>query len=484
MAKQEECDLQHLLKMVSCSRVAQLQAAPTKPVISLLTEPWNELRESLKASKQPVANTLTFPPNFLWGTASSSHQNEGGNSNNQWSNFEQQPGAIHNGDQSGLAADWWNNAEGDFDLMQQFGLNAHRLSIEWSRVEPEPGVFDHQALDRYREMVGGLRARGIRPIVALNHFTLPFWFYLRGGWTNPESVVLFQRYTRKVVAALGDLCDMWITFNEPVVYVGQTWFRGIWPPRQPNPVRAIQSFRNLLFAHAAAYQEIHSSQPESQVGYAKAVKLYGRMREEHLLDRYAAGIKRWLFEHCWVIATADGKIRPPFGINDYHHPLADSFDFMGINYYTSSLVRFSPDPRKLFGSEHFAPDTELSDATSSGIPYSQYTPEKLHQICTEVAFLGKPIYIMENGLPDQSDERRGRWLVGHLKELHRAIQDGYDVRGYFHWTFVDNFEWNEGWGLRFGLVELDRETQVRTPRPSAKLYGEIARQNAITQKML
>ncbi len=194
-----------------------------------------------------MADELRFPPGFRWGTASSSYQTEGNNSNNQWSLYEQQPGAIRHGDRSGLACDWWSNAERDFDHMQRLGLNAHRLSIEWSRVEPSPGEIDHAALDRYRAMVGGLRERGIEPMVALHHFTDPLWFGARGGWENGESVALFQRYARTVVDALGDLCDFWLTFNEPLVCLGQGWFRGIWPPHKRNPLTARRVFLNMLF---------------------------------------------------------------------------------------------------------------------------------------------------------------------------------------------------------------------------------------------
>ena len=428
--------------------------------------------------------SLKFPKRFLWGTASSAHQVEGGNVNNNWRNFEQQPNTIWANARSGLACDWWRNAEQDFDLMQQFGLNAHRLSIEWSRVEPREGTFDTKALDRYREMIGGLRDRGIMPVVALHHFTQPIWFATRGGWTNAESVALFQRYARTVVEALGDLCNFWITINEPLVYVAQTWFRGIWPPRKPNPRQAVLAFRHQLLTHGVAYQTIHSIQPDAHVGYAKAVRLFKGQRPNSQLDRYAAGIKRYLFEHIWFMATVDGRIRPPIGLNTYHHALKDSFDFVGVNYYTRDLVRFHPDPRALFGKETFDPSGEFSDATRSGRPYSELCAEGLRQICNEVNVFGKPIYVMENGLPDQDDDQRPRWLLAHLQQLHHAIQDGCDVRGYFHWTFVDNFEWDQGWNLRFGLVEMDPKTQIRTPRPSAYMYSDLIKENGISQQLL
>lgn len=429
-------------------------------------------------------SALYFPDNFLWGTASSAHQVEGHNHNNDWHNFEQQQGAIWGDQGSGAACNWWQNAEQDFDLMQQFGLNSHRLSIEWSRIEPSEGSFDSHALNRYRELIGGLHDRGLTPVVALHHFTQPLWFAARGGWTKPESVALFQRYTRTVVEALGDLCDFWITINEPLVYVAQTWFRGVWPPRKPNPLHAMAAFRHQLLAHGVAYQTIHSIQPNAHVGYTKSTRLFKGYNPQSQLDRYAAGIKRYLFEHIWFMATVDGRIRPPIGVNHYHHPLKESFDFVGISYYTRDLVQFDPNPLNLFGKETFDPGGEFSDTTRRGRPYSELCAEGLYQICNEVNIFGKPIYVMENGLPDQDDDQRPRWLLAHLQQLHRAIQNGCDVRGYFHWTFVDNFEWDQGWRLRFGLVEMDPQTQIRTPRPSAYIYSDLIKENGLSQVLL
>ncbi len=408
---------------------------------------------------------------------------EGNNFNNQWWAFEQQPGAIWHGDRSGLACDWWRHAEQDFDRMAQLHQNSHRLSVEWSRIEPTPGHFDAQALDRYRAMLGGLRERGIIPLVTLHHFTNPLWFEEKGGWENRESVARFQRFVERTVQALGDLCQRWVTINEPMVYVAQGWFKGIWPPGKSDFRTAMQVTRHLLFAHGEAYHTIHRLQPRAQVGYAKHVRLFQGLRPGNRLDRYAAGLKRWLFEHVWVVATDDGRLRPPLGLNTCHASLIDTFDFMGINYYTVDRTRFVPNPFTLFGQEQFTPGGELSDAGRDG-PFAEFRPDGLYQICQEVRQFHKPVIITENGLPDQDDDQRPRWLLAHLHQLHRAIQSGVDVQGYFHWTLVDNFEWAEGWGLRFGLFRLDPKTQERTPRPSAGLYREIAQGNSITPALV
>jgi beta-glucosidase len=429
--------------------------------------------------------TLTFPDGFLWGTATASHQVEGDNTNNQWWKFEQKPGAIWYGDRSGAASNWWRNAEEDFDRMAELGLNAHRLSVEWSRIEPEPGRFDHAALDRYRQLLDGLRSRGIQPMVTLHHFTEPLWLTRIRGWENGASVAFFRRYVEETVRALADLCDCWVTINEPLVFTAQGWFLGNWPPQKSNFVQAMGVVRNLLNAHAEAYHAIHAIQPEAKVGYAAHVRLFRPLRPNSRLDRYAAGLKRWLFEHVWVAGTRDGLLRPPIGRLQRDRRIANSYDFIGLNYYTRDSVRFTPNPLALFGRESFPPTGELSDAGRHGA-FSHFDPEGLHQVCHEVNNFhpGVPIYITENGVPDREDRFRPRWLLAHLRQLHRAIEEGCNVRGYYHWTFVDNFEWAEGWGLRFGLYALDPQTQVRTARPSAGLYGEIARSNSIPPEMM
>ena len=421
---------------------------------------------------------LRFPPGFLWGTASSAYQVEGGNFNNQWAEFEQQPGAIWHGDHCGLACNWWQAAEDDFDRMADHRLNAHRLSIEWSRVEPTPGVYDRTALDRYRAMLAGLQARGIRPFVALHHFTNPLWFQRAGGWEHPGSPSRFHAYVRTVVDALSDLCRDWLTMNEPLVHLGQGWVRGAWPPHRRNPALAVRVFRHLLLAHGAAYGAIHLRQPDAQVGYAAAMRGFAPLRPQHPLDRLSARLKRYLYEEIWLAATTDGRIRPPAGLRDYNPCLHDSLDFLGFNYYARQFVRFTPNPLAQFGRERFPPGAEFSDSGRHG-PYSALQPAGLADLCLDLRRFGKPLYVLENGLPDADDDQRPRWLLAHLVHLHRAIQKGCDVRGYFHWTFVDNFEWTDGWGLRFGLYGLDPASQVRQARGSAAVYGSIARHNGI-----
>jgi beta-glucosidase len=408
---------------------------------------------------------------------------EGSNGNSQWCAFGEQPGAIWHGDRCGLACDWWRNAERDFDLMQQFAMQAHRLSVEWSRIEPRPGEFDVAALDRYRAMLGGLRARGIEPMVCFHHFTNPLWLQERGAWEHAEVVERFAYFVRTACAALSDLCTQWMTINEPLIYVHHGYIVGLFPPAQANIGKGLRVYRNMLLAHGAAYHAIHAVQPHAQVGNAAAVRNFTPLRPGHPGDRAATALQRYLGEEVWFRALLDGRIRPPLGAGEFHAALKGAFDWTGLNYYTTSLVRGTLNPLEVFGKIVHPAGAELSDSGRGG-PYSWYAPDGLYDVCTDAARLGKPIYVTENGLPDADDDQRPRWLIGHLAALHRAIQDGADVRGYYHWTFVDNFEWAEGWGLRFGLVEMDPVTQERRPRPSASLYRDIIRANAVTPQMV
>ena len=227
-----------------------------------------------------TSDRLEFPPGFLWGTATSAHQVEGENTNNDWWAFEQQPGAIWRGHRSGAACGWWRDAERDFDLMATLGQNTHRLSVEWSRIEPEEGVFDPAALARYGEMLAGLRRRGIEPMVTLHHFTTPLWMARQGGWLNPLILPRFERFVRHTVAALSDQVQLWCTINEPEVYAAEAYLEGIHAPGHRSPVEMLRVLRHMLLAHAAAYRAIHEVQPDAQAGLVHNQRLFDPARPE------------------------------------------------------------------------------------------------------------------------------------------------------------------------------------------------------------
>ncbi len=430
---------------------------------------------------------LSFPKGFLWGTASSAHQCEGDNTNNQWYRWEQQ-GHILTGEQCGAAANWWKAAEDDFALAEQMENNALRLSLEWSRIEPSEGHWDSTALDRYRAMLIDLRRRRMTPVVTLHHFTDPLWFADRDGFADEANIRFFVRYVTYVVQALRDLCDFWVTINEPNIYAILGYQLGTYPPGEHNLVRSFQVLCNMMQAHVEAFYEISRLQPEAQIGYCLHYRLFDPATSGSPLDRSIAGLQDMFFN--WAALQAGETGRFPLPFNTLLPPIpraSGARDYHGINYYTREMVRFDPtNPAELFGRRFALPDAIRNDP-GKDINFGEIYPEGIYRVLKAVYQRtrgNKPLYITENGFTDATDSRRPRAILEHLAMVHRAIREGIPVRGYLHWSLVDNFEWNEGWGVRFGLVELDPLTQQRTPRPSASMFGEICRANAITESIV
>jgi len=430
---------------------------------------------------------LRMPPGFLWGAATAAHQNEGHNCNNQWAAWEQQPGRIFAGQRSGRANDWWSleTAAEDFDRAAELGLNSIRLSVEWSRIEPEQGLFDQTALRKYAEIIRLLRARGLEPMVTLHHFTDPLWFMELGGWENPLAEDFFSRFTERVVGALGDQVNLWCTVNEPIVYAVSGYFEGLFPPGAKSLRRTINVLRRLLLAHGRAYRTIHRLQNGARAGLAHHMRLHLPANPASAADRWAAATMNQIANTSTLAAITAGKLTPLIGIGQQVPYLIDSSDFIGLNYYTTILTSFAAGrPTSFLAHTFFDPYAETSDFNPNGEPYGIIDPAGLYQSLKILAAYGKPIYITENGVPDADDRLRGRFIATHLAETWRAIQEGADVRGYYHWTLVDNFEWVAAWALKFGLYSLDAETGVRTARPSAAIYAQIAQANGVPRRLL
>ena len=428
--------------------------------------------------KDPRDQNSRFPADFAWGVATSSHQVEGGNLNNQWAAWEKL-GRIKSKDSVGRACDWWQNAEQDFDLAKSFGVNALRLSVEWSRIEPKEGIWDETAFARYREMLKALHQRGMRPFVTLHHFTNPLWFEEKQAFANPDSIRLFRRYTQRVVSALGDLCQDWATFNEPNVYVSLGYFLGEFPPGKKGQfVLAARVTRNLCLAHAAAYKTIHSLQSNANVGWAQHYVVFKPRKPESALDRWLCAFIDRRFNDNFAETIRSG--RAPFPLNKFGQSLPHvqgTCDYIGINYYSRLRVGFAfTSPKTLFVQITVPPHKPQGDSGIE-VPYGEVYPEGLRRAVEHFADFKKPVYILENGVPDREDRIRP-WAIESIGEqMHTLLAEGVDLRGYFHWTLADNFEWNEGWHLRFGLFELDPETQKRTRRTSADAYAKLIKES-------
>lgn len=424
--------------------------------------------------------TFHFPKGFLWGTATSSHQVEGGNENNNWSAWEKEPGRIREGHKAGLAADWWGGRwKEDFDRAAETGQNAHRLSIEWSRVQPAPDRWDEDAIDYYREMIQGLIKRDLHPMVTLHHFTDPLWLTEMGGWENEQTPELFEKYARKIVEALKPFVTLWCTINEPNVYVTGGYVVGAFPPGKSSIKWFFPLYKNMLLGHALAYRTIHAMQPEAQVGLAYNYSRFIAAKSWNIIDRGAARLFNWLANEAFPAAVASGKLSI-LGKSERFPGLAKTQDYFGLNYYFRELMEFSP-----FAKDHTMMKMYYEDgaeASQSGMFAN--TPEGMFDALKWAKGYGLPIHITENGIEDTVDALRRRYIIQNLHQVWRAVNFCFPVRSYFHWSLVDNFEWAEGWVNRFGLWGLDLETQTRIRRKSVDLYQAICRENGISAQMV
>lgn len=423
---------------------------------------------------------LAFPPGFLWGSATSAYQVEGGNTRCDWFHFEGEPGRIERGERCGASARHYDLFEQDFRMAGEMGQNAHRFSLEWSRIEPEKAHWDPEAVAHYREVFRSLRRNRLAPMVTLHHFTNPLWVAEQGGWENEKTVGDFADFVTFAVEQFRDEASLWITINEPLVYAYKGYVGGEFPPGRKGDMRgAGVVIRNLLRAHGRAYRIIHRLQQAAQVGIASAIVLFDPFSPWNPLDRLLASYHTRIFDLAFLDAAASGLIRlhllgtaPPFLIRFAERvpELRASMDFIGVNYYTRYLCKALA-PLETF-TRPGSPQTDLG---------WEIYPAGMLRALQLVSRYRLPIYITENGIADARDDRRPGFIVAHLQQVLRAIGEGIDVRGYFHWSLLDNFEWAQGFRARFGLMQVDYESpeKTRSLTDSARLYGEIARTNAL-----
>ena len=423
---------------------------------------------------------FSFPPGFLWGTATASHQVEGGNTNNNWSVWEKADGKIINGHTAGLACDWWGGRwKQDFDRAAETGQNAHRLSLEWSRIQPTPEHWDETALDYYREIIRGLHSRKMTPLVTLHHFSDPLWLMDRGGWEDEETPQMFVRYVRKVVEALKEYVTIWVTINEPNLYTYFGYIDGLFPPGKKDLKSAFRVGRNLLRGHAAAYRAIHEIQKEARVGMAHHFRAFKPAHPLNPLDSWMTAFITSNLNDTFPRTLAKGRFSF-LGKQVSMREAINTQDYFGLNYYTLELLRFAPLAFKdSFQKRTFPPEAELS---TTG--FIANVPEGMRMAIRWAHNFRKPILILENGFEDSDDTHRPRYLLEHIHQTWRLMNINVPIKGYFCWTLVDNFEWERGWSQRFGLWGLDPQTQVRTRRASADLFAEICRENGITSAIV
>ena len=422
--------------------------------------------------------TYHFPRGFLWGCATAAHQVEGNNTNNQWWQWEQ---TGHTDGVSGLACDWWSGRwREDFDRAAEGHQNAQRISVEWSRIQPEPDKWDEDALEKYRLMLRGLKERGMTPMVTLHHFTDPMWLAERGGWETEAAVPLFERFVRKTVEALKEYCTLWCTVNEPNGYALVGYLQGAFPPGKHDIRLAYRVLANLIRGHAAAYRAIHEIQKEARVGYALHFRpMMARSRSP--LDTLMRNIRFNGINMGFPSAISTGAMRSPVG-NIRVPEARGTQDYFGLNYYTRMTVSFDlRNVKELFSREAFPADADLSSTKFlANIPEGFFDSFKW----AVKSYPDTPIIVTENGVESDDDRIRPRYIAQHVHQMWHAVNFNWPIKAYFHWSLVDNFEWERGWTQRFGLWALDEKTQKRTKRPSADLFAEICKENGLSAEMV
>ena len=442
-----------------------------------------------------MTRDIRFPDDFLWGASTSAHQIEGspladGAGPNIWHRFERTPGMVRDGDSGDIACDHYRRFEEDVQIMRDLGLTSYRFSIAWSRVLPQgKGAVNGKGLDFYNRLVDRLLANNIQPMVTLFHWDLPAALDDRGGWLNPDIAGWFADYGQTVFRALDDRVKLWATLNEPWVVTDGGYLFGALAPGHRNLYEAPLASHNLLRAHASAVQAYRAA-GKHQIGLvvnlepkdpasdspedlAATVRADAYMNRQYLdpvfLGRYPEEMRE-VFGDAW----------PDFPAADLEH-IRQPLDFVGVNYYTRRVTKNDP-----LALPVRANGVRQKHHTYTETDWEVY-PQGLADALSSVKRLygDIPLYVTENGAafydppaagPDGiQDPLRIDYLREHLRVVHRLITEGLDLRGYFAWSLLDNFEWSLGYSKRFGIVHVDYATQKRTPKASARFYAEVIR---------
>ena len=422
---------------------------------------------------------LKFPKDFLFGTATAEYQNSGATNcpNNNWAKFEDQKNRIKNNQKSNKSCDHYNRIDEDILLMKMIGINSYRFSIEWSLIEPEEGVFDENAIDHYANLINQLIKANIKPMITLHHLTNPLWFEKKNAFEVEENIFYFKRFSKKVFEKFSDKVSLWCTINEPALYVFCGYLINKFPPGKSNPKLAGRVLKNLLKAHIEIYKELKSLKngKESQIGIVHNYLQFEPNSNWNLIEKIASHYLSQITNQNVLkfFKTGIFSYYIPLLVNEYFDFKKDfeennfrMTDFVGLNYYTNPLLKFQlslKEPLKT----HARPNEIMCD-----MPYRLY-PEGIYEAIKEVSTLNVPIYITENGMADKNDSFRKDYIKRYLYFVSKAIEDGFDVKGYYYWTLMDNFEWDEGFLIKFGLYDVNFNTKERVLKNGSKAYIDI-----------
>ncbi len=406
-----------------------------------------------------------FPKGFLWGTATAAHQVEGGNTASDLWLMEMMKESLF-ADPSGDACDHYHRYPEDIALLAGLGFNTYRFSIEWARIEPEEGFFSQAALDHYRRMIAECHAQRVIPMVTFHHFTAPLWFTRDGGWEDEKSADRFARFCERAGAAVGDLISYACTINEANIPIMMTMIREATGSDGDTRTKALAGAARACGGEVGRFAPYLSGN-----GHATVPNLLAAHRKSYDIlkakTKGPVGITLSLNE---FQAEAGGEALRDMAdqlINGQFLEAAKGDDYVGVQTYT----------RVRFGEAGVLPLPDGAEATQMGY---EFYPEALEATIRQTARVsGCPVIVTENGIGTEKDTERMSYTKRALKGVLNCLRDGVDVRGYIHWSLLDNFEWLEGYGPKFGLVEVDRTTQARKPKPSAYWLGDIAKRNAM-----
>jgi len=385
---------------------------------------------------------------FYFGAATSAHQVEGNNVNSDWWKFEQEVQAKK-GFMSGKATNHYELFDHDFALAEKLGHDAHRFSIEWAKVEPTEGKFDQKVLDHYKEVFKSLKKHGLKPFVTLWHFTLPLWFAEKGGFEKRENIFYYVRFCKKIAEIFRNEMEFVMTINEPEVYLYYSYLGGKWPPQKKSFFAFIKVYKNLIRAHRQVYTALKATNSDFKIGVAKNNPSFSPSRHKNIFDHFLV----WVLKYVWNHLFLDN-------IRNYQ-------DFIGLNYYFRRSMRFTRKMAKLF----FIHPSNTAERTDMGW---EVNPQGIAGNLKDLwKRYHKPLIVTENGVADRADRIRPQYLVDVLEHVFNAKKTGVDVFGYIHWSLTDNFEWADGFDPCFGLIAINYENFVRTPRPSAYKYQEL-----------
>ena len=435
-----------------------------------------EHRDWTKVKYDSLEDGTAFPKQFMWGVATASHQIEGGNTNN-WSAFEPRSKSKQ---LSGEACDHWNRRTEDIGLITDLGVSHYRFSIEWSRIVPQEGQWNEQAAQWYSDLVDELLANGIQPMATLHHFTQPIWWEEKGGFEREENLHHWIDFSKRMFALLSDRVRWWCTINEPAVFTTMGYVLGEFPPGVRSFKRAKAVAMNMMRAHATCYQTLKGMENGGlcEIGLVKNINLFDPYRRWNPLHWLQARVLDGMFNRCWINGVRTGRFKPPSALRAKRVPgLKNSSDFIGVNYYTHLLATpFMP--TKVEIDPLIRPWEQRTD-----FRYPMYA-EGLRRAFEMVKGLGLPIIVTENGVADDDDDMRPEHIRRHLQITAEAIADGLDVRGFYHWSLMDNFEWAEGYDQRFGLYHVDFETKQRTLKESGATYASIVKSHRTPQVVI